>query len=80
MQNPLRWRIAIGYMVLFVIIMTIIGLILNNVLQNSFFDITNQEITEEALLIADLLPELISNESHPIKTNDLTAQFADKLG
>ena len=79
MQNPLRWRIAIGYMVLFVIIMTIIGLILNNVLRNSFFEITSQEITEEAELIAELLPDLITNESQSITLDDLTGLFAEKL-
>ena len=79
MQNPLRWRIAIGYMVLFVILMTIIGLILNNVLKDSFFDVTNQEITEEASLIAELLPDLITNETHPVTPEELSNLVASKL-
>ena len=66
-------------MVLFVIIMTIIGLILNNVLRNSFFEITSQEITEEAELVAEILPDLITNESQSITADDLTSLFAEKL-
>ena len=72
MFRSIRWRIAIPNIILILFIMLLLGLILSNLVRQSYLVNLENSLEEQALLISDTL-------SSNIETNNQSNQNLDKL-
>jgi two-component system, OmpR family, phosphate regulon sensor histidine kinase PhoR len=79
MINSIRWRIAIPFVLLIVLIMAGVGIYLSNFVRQSYLNDLKAQLTAEARLTADYLAPSMSGED-PDTLDALARHWADMLG
>jgi two-component system phosphate regulon sensor histidine kinase PhoR len=79
MFRSIRWRIAIPNIILILLIMLLLGLILSNVVRQSYLVNLENSLREQALLISDALSSKVESNNQSVESLDDLAKHWSKL-